>query len=99
MVTLILCFIFITPHYINFNDKPVERTPHATGVMVMPDAGGGFIYQIDAAAVNGNNSDAALRDALRRIIEPIAGEVEITNVEPVRDKKGHITAYRAWIKR
>src|ERR1700684_4166904 len=52
MVTLILLFIFVTPHYVNFKDKPVERNPHLTGVAVIPDAQGGFIYQIQASAVN-----------------------------------------------
>ena len=30
MVTLILAFIFITPLFLNFKDKPVERVPHQT---------------------------------------------------------------------
>ena len=34
MVSLILLFIFITPHFVNFNDKPIERVPHPTGVQV-----------------------------------------------------------------
>ncbi len=60
MVTLILLFVFLSPYWINFHDKPVERNPHPTGVVVTPDAGGGFIYQIDGAAVTGTD-DAAIR--------------------------------------
>ena len=28
MVTLILIFLFLSPYWINFNDKPIERNPH-----------------------------------------------------------------------
>src|SRR6516164_2115888 len=51
MVTLILIFVFFSPYWINFNDKPVEHNPHPTGVVVVPDQQGGFIYQIDSTAV------------------------------------------------
>jgi hypothetical protein len=52
MVTLILIFVFVSPIYINFNDKPVERNPHPTGVEVIPDEGGGLIYLIPGPAVS-----------------------------------------------
>jgi len=98
MVTLILLFIFLSPYWINFKDKPVERNPHPTGVVVVPDASGGFIYQIQASAVRGGD-DAALHDQLLHIIEPIAGAVSITRIEPVRDHAGHISSYRVWVQR
>lgn len=97
MVTLILAFIFITPYWINFKDKPIERTPHQTGVVVFPDGQSGFIYQIDASAVQGD--PATFEDDLLRVIEPIAGEVEITKYEPVRDAKGQLVAYKVWVTR
>ena len=34
MVTLILLFVFFSPRLIDFNDRPVARNPHATGVVV-----------------------------------------------------------------
>lgn len=98
MVTLILLFIFVTPHFLNFKDKPVERTPHQTGVVVLPDGKQGFVYQIDAAAVSGTD-DAAIREDLTRVIEPIAGEVEIAGYETVRDNKGRAVAYRVHVQR
>ena len=52
MVTLILLFVFVSPRFVNFKDKPVERNPHLTGVVVISEAKGGFIYQIQASAVN-----------------------------------------------
>ncbi len=98
MVTLILVFIFLTPRWMNFKDKPVERTPHPTGVVVSPDGQDGFIYQVEASAVAAGDDDA-VRESLMRIIEPIAGEVDLTKVEPVRDRRGNITAYKAWVRR
>jgi hypothetical protein len=67
MVTLILLFVFLSPRLINFNDKPVERNPHPTGVVVIPDQQGGLIYQIQASAITvGNGID--IRQQLQRII-------------------------------
>jgi hypothetical protein len=98
MVTLILLFVFLSPYWINFNDKPIERTPHPTEVAIQPDGQGGFVYQIEAAAVH-SKSDDAIRGELQRIIEPISGEVTITKVEPVLDRAGRVMQYRVWIKR
>ena len=100
MVTLILLFIFLSPRWINFKDKPVERNPHHMGVVVVPDGQGGLIYQIQAAAVDSKNAtpdDAALRSELRKIIEPISGAVSITKVEPVRDATGRLLSYKVWV--
>ena len=40
MVTLILLFVFLSPNWINFSDKPVERNPHPSGVIVTPERRG-----------------------------------------------------------
>jgi len=82
MVTLILLFIFVSPHLVNFKDKPVERNPHLTGVVVIPGEKGGFIYQIQASAVN-PSAGGDIRRQLEQIIEPISGAVTITNVDTV----------------
>ena len=97
MVTLILAFIFLTPSSI-FHDKPVSRGPRPTEVVVSSDGANGFVYRVTASAVQGKDEDE-IRESLLRIIEPIAGEVELTRVEPVRDKSGHVTEYRAWATR
>jgi hypothetical protein len=99
MVTLILIFVFLSPYWINFKDKPTERNPHPTGVSVLPDAQGGFIYQIEGAAVTGKD-EAAIRDELHRIIEPIAGgAVTISKYEILRDRSGRILSYKVWVQR
>ena len=99
MVTLILLFVLFTPYWINYNDKPIERNPHPTGVSVLPDTEGGFLYQIEGAAVSANE-DGEIRDQLLGIIEPIAGgAVTIKRYEAVKDSKGRILNYRVWVQR
>lgn len=98
MVTIILLFIFVTPLYVDFNDKPAERTPHPTGVVVQPDGTQGFIYRVDASAVKGT-TDAEITDGLRSVIEPISGEVRVSRYEPIKDTTGRTVAYKVWVKR
>lgn len=98
MVTLILLFVFLSPRFINFNDRPVERNPQSTGAFVYPDGNGGLVYQVDAKAIAGGD-DAAVRTQLLRVIEPISGSVSIARYEAVTDHKGHVTAYKVWAER
>jgi hypothetical protein len=98
MVTLILIFVFLSPRVINFNDKPGPAKAHPTGVTVTSDGTGGLIYAIDASAVAAGD-DAAVRNQLLHIIEPISGAVSIVNYEGVSDGKGRVQEYRVWVKR
>ena len=98
MVTLILLFVFLSPVWINFHDKPIERNPHPTGVVVLGDGQGGLIYQIEGSAVGSHDGDL-LRPQLLRIIEPISGEVSITRIEPTLDRAGHVLSYKVWVQR
>jgi hypothetical protein len=98
MVTLILIFVFFSPYWINFKDKPIDRNPQHTGVVVTPDGKGGVVYQIEARAIDGKD-DAAVRSQLLSVIEPISGEVSISNYEAVRDRSGKVLAYKVWVER
>jgi hypothetical protein len=98
MVTLILIFVFFSPKVINFNDRPVDRNPPSTAVMVYPDGAGGLVYQVDARAVH-SGDESAIRLQFLRIIEPVSGEVSIARYEPVTDKKGKVVAYKVWVER
>jgi hypothetical protein len=98
MVTLILLFVFLSPRLINFNDRPAERNPHASGVVVYPDGKGEFIYQVEAKAVPAGD-DSTMRASLLRVIEPISGSVSISRYESVKDNKGRIVAYKVWVQR
>src|SRR5450755_3636399 len=98
MVSLILIFVFVSPHFINFKDKPVERNPHLTGVVIIPGAKGELIYQIQASAVNAAPGEDVRRQ-LERIIEPISGAVTITRYEALKDASGYIQTYKVWVEK
>lgn len=98
MVTLILLFVFFSPRLINFNDKPVEHSPHRTEVVVTSDGHGGLIYRIEGSAVASGTANEQ-REQMLRIIEPISGEVAIDRVEPTRDHSGRVLTYNVYVSR
>jgi hypothetical protein len=95
MVTLILAFIFIAPHFIDFKVKPPARQPHATDIIASAD---GTMYQVDASTVDAQD-ESMVRVNFQRVLRPIAGPVTVERVEQVRDASGHVVAYRAWVRR
>lgn len=97
MVTLILAFIFITPIWVNFRDKPSERSPHQAEVVVQ-QWGDGFLFKVDAATVK-TGSEIETRESLLRIIEPISGYVTIDKYQEVRDGNKNVVAYKVWVHR
>ena len=64
----------------------------------MQQEGYGFVYTVDASAVKEGN-DKETREALLRVIEPIAGEVTIDRYTTVSDSNHRITAYKVWAHR
>ncbi len=97
MVTVILAFIFVTPIWVNFRDKPAERSPHQAEVVVQ-QWGDGFLYKVDAATVK-TGSEVETRESLLRIIETISGYVTIDKYQEVRDGNKNIVAYKVWAHR
>ena len=95
MVTIILAFIFVGPHFIDFKDQPGVLATHPTGIAVIAD---GKMYQVEAGAVDAQD-EGMVRANFLRVIRPIAGPVTVDRVEPVRDSSGHIVAYRAWVRK
>ncbi|HEY2497091.1 MAG TPA: hypothetical protein VGK24_08480 [Candidatus Angelobacter sp.] len=95
MVTIILAFIFIAPHYIDFKDKPAIRQPHLNDIVVSAD---GKTYQVDASIVDAQD-EGMVRTNFQRVLRPIAGPVTVDRVEQIRDGAGHVVAYRAWVRR
>jgi hypothetical protein len=98
MVTLILLFIFVTPHFLNYKDKPAERLPRRNSVLVMPDGDNGLIFRVDARDVKGATADETQAD-LQRVIEPISGYVKIKRWAPDKDLKGNLIGYHVWVQR
>ena len=104
MVTAILVFMFVSPHLIDFKDKPVETVAlHASEVLVREAGTSGgssrFIYQVRADDMSGASTDSERRAAILRVIEPISGEVSLERYEPVHNAQGRIIAYNAWVLR
>jgi hypothetical protein len=99
MVTLILAFIFVSPRFINFGDKPAERLPAPGEVMVVNGQGLSLIYQINVKALDTKDADRDLKASMLRVIEPISGGVVVDRYEPVKDTNGKLVAYRVWVRR
>ncbi|MGD0445176.1 MAG: hypothetical protein ABSA39_14675 [Edaphobacter sp.] len=104
MVTAILLFMFFSPLFINYHDKPVETVAlHASEVLVKEAGSSGssgrFMYQIRADDMGSATTDAERKAAMLRVIEPISGEVTLERYEAVRDSQGKVVAYNAWVLR
>ena len=107
MVTLILIFLFVSPRYIDFKDRPVETVAlHASEVLVkeagISNGASRFMYQIRADQQGGpqaTQTDEERQAAILRVVEPISGEVTIERYEPVLDERGKVIAYNAWVLR
>ena len=104
MVTLILIFMFVSPFVIDFKDRPVETVALQSSEVLVKEAGtvGGssrFVYQIRAHQRGDAKTDAEIRAAILRAVEPISGEVTLDHYEAVKDAQGHVIAYDAWVLR
>ena len=104
MVTAILLFLFVTPHFVDFKDRPVETVALHSSEVLVKEAGmrGGssrFLFQIRADDIGNAHTDPELKAAFLRVIEPISGEVALNGYEPVKDSSGHTVAYNVWILR
>jgi hypothetical protein len=104
MVTLILLFLFVSPRFIDFKDKPVAEVPlHSSEVLIKEQgsnqSGARFVYEIRAEDLHGARTDAEIRAAILNIVQPIAGDVTVQAYSPVLDAKGKTIAYDATILR
>jgi hypothetical protein len=108
MVSLILVFLFLSPRFIDYGDKPVQTVPLRASEVLVKEAGTSgqknrFIYEIRATEANGypnpSQSDDDRRTAILRVVEPISGEVTLDHYEPVLDAKGKTVAYDAYVLR
>ena len=96
MVTVILAFIFLTPRQI-FKDSPTYHPPHPNEIVVKTDGPNTFIYEMAASAVPSGESD--VQSALKRALEPLVGNIEITRYDTLRDSSGQVAGYRVLARR
>jgi hypothetical protein len=102
MVTLILAFIFVTPHLWNYGDKPSNVAGPIHPIEVIGNDGHGLILTVWAADVNVDAAapDAMVRKALRKAIEPVTGDaVSVDHWELSRDANGNPAAWKVWARR
>jgi hypothetical protein len=103
MVTLILLFIFLTPHIPgwDYGDKPQTAAAPVHPIQVIGDGGRGVIVTVQAsdAHVPAGASYAVVKKALRRAIEPVTGDaVFVEKWDTVTDAQGNV-AWRVWAHR
>ena len=104
IVTAILLFMFVTPHFVDFKDRPVETVAlHSSEVLVkeagMSGSSSRFVYQVRADDMENARTDAEIHAGILRLVEPISGEVTLQRYEAVRDANGRVIAYNAWVLR
>ncbi|GGG94225.1 hypothetical protein [Silvibacterium dinghuense] len=97
MVTLILAFIFVTPHFYNFGDHPQSEKLAKGSVLVKPAGAGNYIFDIPAASVH---TDGGPLDAqLAAQIESVSGSVTMDRYQTITEPQGKVTGYRVWAHR
>jgi hypothetical protein len=100
MVTLILLFIFVTPHLWDYGAKPPLVAGPAHPLQVVGN-GRGVIVTVQASDVSipAGASKQQVRKALRQAIEPVMGDsVSVEKWETVTDSQGNL-AWKVWAHR
>jgi hypothetical protein len=103
MVTLILAFIFVTPHFWNFGDRPSPSGGPLHPIQVVGTGGRGFIVTVQAEDVDldlkTTASSLVIKKALRKAIEPVTGDaVAVEYWETKQDPQGNWT-WKVWARR
>ncbi|MGA3160089.1 MAG: hypothetical protein ABSC77_02650 [Terracidiphilus sp.] len=103
MVTLILLFIFVTPHLWNYGDRPSPSGGPLHPIQVVGTGERGFVVTVQAADVNldlkTTASNQVVKKALRQAIEPVTGDaVFVTRWETAQDAQGNWT-WKVWAHR
>ena len=102
MVSLILLFIFITPHLWNYGDKPTSTSGASNALVVTGDGGYGVIVTLQASAVNvpQGASQNQIKRTLKKAMEPVLGDsINVERWEVTRDAQGNPTAWKIWAHR
>ena len=102
MVTLILAFIFITPHFMNYGDKVPQNAALAGPIQVMRDGNYGLVITVPLTnvAVDLTADEKKVRRALHEAIQPVTGDaVFVVRWETVADTNGKPVAWKVWAHR
>jgi len=88
MVGLILIFIFVTPHFVNFHDQPKEAS--------ISMVGGG--YWLDSPLLSGVQPNELVAAATNLINRRYKTHASIASVEPIYDDEQELKGYMAFPK-
>jgi hypothetical protein len=101
MVTLILLFIFVTPRFWDFGDKPSRAAGPSHPIQVVADGSRAMVVTLSAADVNvrSDASNNEVRNILRKAIEPVTGDaVSVVRWETTLDPQGN-KVWKIWARR
>ncbi|MFP5226045.1 MAG: hypothetical protein ACLGXA_00340 [Acidobacteriota bacterium] len=94
MVTLILAFIFITPHFFNYGDRPKPDWP-AGVIRASVNPAGGMIYEVPIEMVRAQGGQPTDQDFVQAIA-PTSGPIVVDRFAPIREIGGSVVAWRVW---
>ncbi len=101
MVTLILAFIFLTPRFFDYGDRPKPDWP-ANEIRASVNPAGGMTYEVPIELIEGLNqaqnvqpTDQQLADA----IAPTSGPIVVDRKQAVKEIGGSVVAWRVWAHR
>ena len=100
MVTLILLFIFVTPHLWDLRRQAIAVAGSGHPIQVVGN-GRGVIITVQASDVSiaPGASERDVKKALRKAIEPVTGDdVFVERWETVTDAQGNL-AWKVWAHR
>ena len=101
MVTLILLFIFVTPQFWDFGDKPSRAPGPSHPIQVASDGTRSLLVTISEIDVNAPSTatDSEMRRILRKAIEPVTGDaVTVLRWETATDAQGN-KIWKVWARR
>ncbi len=102
MVTLILLFLFIAPHLIDFHDRPIPEVPQRSQEVLIRNAGNDghrFVYEIRVDDLRGAKTPADIQGHIEQIVHTIAGNAQLDEIKPVTDPHGRVVAYDVTVRR
>jgi hypothetical protein len=94
MVTLILAFIFLTPRWMHYGDKPKPDLP-ANEILATVNPAGGMVYEVPVELVHAAGATPSAQD-LAAAITPVSGPVVVDRWAPLREIGGSVEAWRVW---
>jgi len=99
MVTLILLFIFVTPHLWNYGDKPPDKASLVGAISVSSDGDHGLILTVpfEDVQIDPSADERTVRKALHQAIQPVTGDaVFVVKWVTVPDATGKPAAWKVW---